>query len=106
LFADKRDFSELTLKNYRAIGVIHLFSISGFHISYLVRLIRHLLLRLGITHERTNLVLIFILPFYCWLAGLGVSIFRATFHSFIILVGQIRKINEWKVARNILTPKP
>src|SRR5699024_11376089 len=26
------------------------------------------------------------------LAGLGVSIFRATFHSFIILVGQIRKI--------------
>lgn len=92
LFADKRDFSELTLKNYRAIGVIHLFSISGFHISYLVRLIRHLLLRLGITHERTNLVLISILPFYCWLAGLGVSIFRATFHSFIILVGQIRKI--------------
>ena len=92
LFADKRNFSELTLQNYRAIGVIHLFSISGFHIAYLIRFIRRLLLRLGITHERTNWVLLFSLPFYCWIAGLGVSIFRATLHSLIILIGQIRKI--------------
>lgn len=91
LFADKRDFSEFTLQNYRAIGIIHLFSISGFHITYLIHFIRRLFLRLGITYERTNLSILLILPFYCLLAGLGVSIFRATLHSFIMLVGQVRK---------------
>lgn len=102
LFADKRDFSEFTLQNYRAIGVIHLFSISGFHITYLIRFIRRLLLRLGITRERTDLTTLVVLPVYCWLAGLGVSIFRATLHSFIMLAGQTqnRKIvplDAWSV---------
>lgn len=90
-FADKRDISEETLQSYRSIGIIHLFSISGFHITYLVNLIRRLFLRLGVTHERTNLILLVVLPIYGVLAGLGVSVFRAVFHSFVILIGRIRK---------------
>src|SRR5699024_807939 len=90
-FADKRDVSEEILQSYRSMGIVHLFSISGFHITYLVNLIRRLFLRLGVTQERTNLILLVVLPIYGLLAGLGVSVFRAVFHSFVILIGRIRK---------------
>lgn len=92
-FADKRGISEEILQSYRSIGIIHLFSISGFHITYLVNLIRRLFLRIGITHERTNLTILFILPIYGALAGCGVSVFRAVFYSFILHIGRINKSN-------------
>ena len=89
-FADKREFSEEALQQYRAIGVIHLFSISGFHISYLARLLRKWLLRLGITHEHTNLLLIILLPLYGLLAGFGVSVFRAVCQNVLITLGKVK----------------
>lgn len=90
-FADNRGFSEETLQQYRSLGVIHLFSISGFHISYLVNIIKQLLLRLGITHERTNLFLIIALPLYGWLAGFGVSVFRAVMQNTLSLISKTFK---------------
>jgi len=87
-FADKRGFSEETLQQYRSLGVIHLFSISGFHITYLANLIKQLLLRLGLTHEHTNLLLVFILPLYGFLAGFGVSVFRAVTQNTLSLIGK------------------
>lgn len=77
LFADRREFSEETMGNYRSLGVIHLFSISGFHIAYLAKWIKRFLLRIGMTHERSDLLLICALPLYGLLAGFGVSVFRA-----------------------------
>lgn len=85
LFADKRTFSEEVLQSYRALGILHLFSISGFHITYLVQLIRKILLRIGITHEHTNVTLLFILPVYGLIAGLGVGVFRAVMQSILVL---------------------
>lgn len=80
-FADDRDFTEEALQSYRALGVVHLFSISGFHITYLINLVRLFLLRTGVTHERTHLFLLLFLPFYGRLAGFGVSVFRAVFQN-------------------------
>jgi len=91
-FADKRDISEAALQNYRSIGVVHLFSISGFHVTYLAHLIRKLFLRMGITHERTNMLLLFILPFYGSLAGFGVSVFRAICQTILLTIGKINNI--------------
>lgn len=87
-------------ESYRALGIIHLFSISGFHISYLTRVIRQFFLRLGMTHERTNLLLVIILPFYGLLAGLSISIFRAVIQkvvqiSGIILDKEISSLDAW-----------
>src|SRR5699024_6985306 len=87
-FADNRGVSEGVLQNYRSIGVVHLFSISGFHITYLANLIRRFFLRLGITKERTNGLVLLILPTYGLLAGLGVSVFRAVFQTSIPLLGK------------------
>lgn len=101
-FADNREFSEEALQQYRAIGVVHLFSISGFHITYLSRFIRRLLLSLGLTHERTNLALIFVLPIYGCLAGFGVSVFRAVFQNVFLFVSLVRNkpmdtFNTWSL---------
>lgn len=87
-FADDRGFSEETLQQYRSLGVIHLFSISGFHITYLVNVMKHFFLRIGITHERTNLILILILPLYGLLAGFGVSVFRAVSQNTLSLISK------------------
>lgn len=89
-FADKREFSEEALQQYRALGIVHLFSISGFHISYLAQLLRKWLLRIGVTHERTNKVLVLLLPLYGFLAGFGVSVFRAVFQNVLLTLGKIR----------------
>lgn len=90
-FADKRGFSEEALQQYRSLGVIHLFSISGFHITYLADLIKQFLLRIGVTHERTNLAVIIILPLYGLLAGLGVSVFRAVLQNVLLLLSKAMK---------------
>ena len=101
-FADNRGVSEGVLQNYRSIGVVHLFSISGFHITYLANLIRRFFLRLGITKERTNGLVLLILPTYGLLAGLGVSVFRAVFQTSIPLLGKffrkdIDTLNAWSI---------
>ena len=90
-FADNRRMEESILQNYRMIGIIHFFSISGFHISYLASFLQKILLRLGLTHEYTNVYMLIILPMYGLLAGLGVSIFRAVFQFIFITVGKILK---------------
>lgn len=87
-FADNRDFSEEALQQFRELGVLHLFSISGFHITYLANAIRQFLLSLGRTHERTNLLLILVLPMYGVLAGFGVSVFRAVSQNVLLLISK------------------
>lgn len=86
-------------ESYRALGIIHLFSISGFHISYLAKVIQRFFLRLGVTHERTNLLLMLILPFYGLLAGQSISIFRAVTQKMIHICGVIlnKEINSLDV---------
>ena len=103
LFADRRTFSEEVLQSYRTLGILHLFSISGFHITYLVQLVRKGLLRIGITHERTNLIIICILPIYGLLAGFGVGVFRAVTQNILVLGSKLLKrpidtLDSWGIA--------
>lgn len=90
-------------ESYRALGLIHLFSISGFHISYLARVIQRFFLRIGISHERTNIILVVILPFYGLIAGLSISIFRAVTQKTVkvwsvILNEEMDSLDAWALA--------
>lgn len=90
-------------ESYRALGLIHLFSISGFHISYLARVIQRFFLRMGISHERTNIILVVILPLYGLVAGLSVSIFRAVAQKTVkvwsvILNKEMDGLDAWALA--------
>lgn len=95
--------NENTKQSYRSLGLIHLFSISGFHISYLAKVIERFFLRLGITKERTNLLLVIILPLYGLIAGLSISIFRAVTQKIVkvlsvILNQEIDNLDAWSFA--------
>ena len=95
--------NENTKQSYRSLGLIHLFSISGFHISYLAKVIERFFLRLGVTKERTNLLLVVFLPLYGFIAGLSISIFRAVTQKIvrvlsIILNQEIDSLDAWSLA--------
>lgn len=77
------------MDHYRKIGIIHLFSISGLHIHFLMQSLRYLLLRLGITKETTRYFLLTVIVLYGLLIGGGVGVFRAVFTHSLLLIAQI-----------------
>lgn len=81
LFADRRGLSKEVTEQFRSIGIIHLLSISGLHIQFLIYGLRRVLLRLGITRESTSGLLLVSLPLYGTVAGWGISVFRAIIQS-------------------------
>lgn len=62
---------------YRSLGIIHLISISGLHIDLLINTVKGLLRTLRVSRERSLLAIIITLPIYLFIAGAGVSVFRA-----------------------------
>ncbi|GEK88022.1 competence protein ComEC [Alkalibacterium putridalgicola] len=87
LFADKRSFSSDVMDSFKELGIVHLLSISGLHVVFLIDLIRLSLLRMRISKEATASSLILILPLYGIATGFGVSVFRAVGQAWLKLLG-------------------
>lgn len=94
IFADRRSLSEETMEQFRVIGIVHLLSISGLHIHFLISGFRAILLKMGITKETTNGLLLLCLPVYGTVAGWGASVFRAVIQTFFSIF--FVKVN-WKL---------
>lgn len=60
-----------------AMGIIHYFAISGFHLNYIRRLLGYLLLRIGIIVEIAEFLLLVILVFYAWLVQWPAGVIRS-----------------------------
>ncbi|MDE1549589.1 DNA internalization-related competence protein ComEC/Rec2 [Jeotgalibaca caeni] len=86
LFNQVEEIDGEVMDSYRKIGVIHLFSISGMHVQFLIVLIRFLLLRSGVTKETSRFFLLVSIIFYGLLVGSGVGIFRAVLTN-VLLIG-------------------
>ncbi|WP_269319395.1 DNA internalization-related competence protein ComEC/Rec2 [Carnobacterium jeotgali] len=92
LFADTSSIDDQVMSGYKEIGIIHLLSISGLHIQFFITGLTYILWRLGVTRERTYLLLLIFLPLYGSLTGWGTSIFRAIVMSLLSQTGaRIRK---------------
>jgi len=89
LFNQQHTIAGESLESYREIGLLHLFSISGMHIQLFIFQIRFVLLRLRITHEATNKILVLFLMGYGLFTGWSVGIFRAVCTHVILLIGKI-----------------
>lgn len=92
LFADTSSIDDQVMNGYKEIGIIHLLSISGLHIQFFIAGLTYILWRMGVTREKTYLLLLIFLPIYGSLTGWGTSIFRAIVMSLISQTGsRIRK---------------
>lgn len=66
-----------TMKQVQQLGVIHLFCLSGLHVTVLCGLIRKILSYLNVTRERINHFLVIVLPVFWVIGGESVSLSRA-----------------------------
>lgn len=79
---------------YQQLGILHLLAVSGLHTGLVAYSLYYLLCRIGITRERSSLVLIFILPAYIVIAGGAPSVVRASLMCIAVLAARQLK---WKV---------
>lgn len=75
-FNDMASLNPEVLDTYQQIGMIHLFSISGFHAAYLIGVLKRFFLRLGILVEHFNMLAIIILILYSLILGWPYGMFR------------------------------
>lgn len=65
------------LDAYTSIGLIHLFSISGFHVQYFLTFFKQIFLRLGLTVDQFDYLAIGILVIYTMLLGFPYGMIRS-----------------------------
>lgn len=68
-FNDLAALNQDTLRVYQQLGLIHLFSISGFHATYLVGVLRYFCLRAGMLVEHFDWVALVVLLAYAAILG-------------------------------------
>ena len=79
------------LNGMKQLGLIHLFSISGFHVYYLISFLELWLIYLHMTREHYRIVLALILPLYFIFAGSSVGLLRSILMVEIALNSKIFK---------------
>lgn len=81
-----KSFDEMT-DLYTDLGIIHLFALSGMHVSFFVGLFRNMCLRLGVSRERVLFVQVPISFIYGGLAGFSVSVTRSLIQQLLSQCG-------------------
>lgn len=83
---DKNYLDKNTYNQYQTLGVNHIFSISGMHITLLTTLISYILIKLKV--RRQEIILIVFLIIYMFITDFGPSILRSVTFFFIIMLNK------------------
>jgi competence protein ComEC len=86
LFGHKAGIEKNDQDMYRKQGLSHLIAISGLHVGTLIGLLFFLLIRFGITRERSFEVILVCIPFYIIFAGGAPSVLRSCIMAFIVIL--------------------
>ncbi|WP_237663744.1 DNA internalization-related competence protein ComEC/Rec2 [Sutcliffiella horikoshii] len=86
IFGDRRYLDRMVLEAYQQLGLIHLLAISGLHVGIITSAAFYTGIRLGLTRQSVNILLILLLPFYVILAGGAPSVMRAATMTAVALV--------------------
>lgn len=89
LFGDKSDISDQTLAAYKTAGVVHLLTVSGLHVSFLVLLLGFVLKKLRVRGVWNFLTCALLLLLYAYLCGFSPSVVRASIMGLVLLGTQI-----------------
>lgn len=77
LLGEQIGFEQQQREVFSKLGIIYFFSVSGFHVSFFLSLIRYASLRVGITQEATFFLILIFSFFYAGMTGLTISVIRA-----------------------------
>ena len=86
IFGDRQLMDEEIQTAFQRLGIIHLLAISGSHIIVLIAVFYFAMIRIGVTKEKTIIIMLGILPVYAVLTGLSPSVIRAVSTSMLVLL--------------------
>ncbi|MBT2685572.1 DNA internalization-related competence protein ComEC/Rec2 [Bacillus sp. ISL-37] len=89
VFGERSFFNPETERSYQKIGIVQLLAISGLHVGLLTGMIYFICIRMGVTKEKTEILLMAYLPVYAVTTGLAPPVVRAA-AMLIILIGSRR----------------
>ena len=85
LFGDKNDVETDVKNNYKMSGIIHLLTVSGLHITFLISLIGFVLNKCKIKRWLNFAICVVFLGIYAWLCGWSPSVLRAGIMGIVLL---------------------
>jgi competence protein ComEC len=88
LFGERDLFNPETERSYQKIGVVHLLAISGLHVGLIGRMLYSFCIRIGITKEKTELIMLVTLPLYAVITGLAPPVIRAAAMLMLIIAAR------------------
>jgi len=101
LFGERSSLQQEIESAYQQLGIVHLLAISGLHVGLLVGGIYFLFIYFGLTHEKTKLIMICVLPLYIIMTGAAPSVIRASL--MVILYFTLKLIKRDEIPLDVIS---
>jgi ComEC/Rec2-related protein len=89
LFGDKSNVSSDVISVYKNAGIIHLLTVSGLHVSFLIALLGFVLKKLKTKGWLNFLICLTFLLLYAWFCGFSPSVIRAGIMGLVLLASTL-----------------
>lgn len=89
LFGDKTDIDSQTLGVFKSAGVVHLLTVSGLHVTFLIGLLGFILKKCKISGVWNFVFCALTLGFYAYICGFAPSVMRAGIMGLVLLLARI-----------------
>ncbi len=89
LYGDRTEVDSNLMDTFKYSGVVHIFAVSGLHISIIVAIIFFILRKLKCNNKLILLISAILLLFYCYLCSYSPSVVRATIMALTVLLSKI-----------------
>lgn len=86
------DMDEETMDVYNALGILHIFAISGVHVTLLTDIVRDALKRIGLINSIVDSILIVFCVIFSLVAGGSISIIRASAMAILAIINRRFKL--------------
>ena len=94
IFGDKGYLLRDEINSFKNLGTSHLLAISGLHIGVLISLIYLILLKLKVSVDHIEKIILIIIPLYMLLSGVSASVLRAGFMIILYIIFRIKSIDK------------